>query len=476
MIVALGVDFALSPTVQHLVAPGGALRLPWLEWLVLPGGHLGAFPFLRDSVGLLLVTVPVSLVATGLARGYEPVERMSRARLLFATSAGPLVGLSAFALVVLTLRQNEWSRIFLFGYTFLSIVALTSYRVVLRTYKRRRSATGRYTCPTAFVGRPADLNRILPQFPAGLSNASFKIEGCFTTDELAPTTLPRLGAVEDIASVLVHTPIDLVVIVLPDTRAPWLADAIRACDYLRVTVQIVPSDLLSLLSTLRDLHPSAGASPVPLPGVMLQPWHAQSGALFLKRLFDVVAASTLLLLLSPLLLLIAIAIKITTPREDIFYRWRVIGYQGRPFTGYKFTTMVKDADDQRAGLQHLNEMTGPVFKIKNDPRITPLGRILRKFSLNELPQLWSVVTGDMSLVGPRPAGSWEIGGYADWHKRKLSFRPGMTCLWQVSGRNKISSFDDWVRMDLEYIDNWSLWLDVRILVRTAWAVVAGTGS
>jgi lipopolysaccharide/colanic/teichoic acid biosynthesis glycosyltransferase len=117
-----------------------------------------------------------------------------------------------------------------------------------------------------------------------------------------------------------------------------------------------------------------------------------------------------------------------------------------------------------------------VFKIKNDPRITPLGRILRKFSLNELPQLLSVVKGDMSLVGPRPAGTWEIGEYEDWHKRKLTFRPGMTCLWQVRGRNKISKFDDWVRMDLEYIDNWSLWLDVKILLRTAWVVVAGSGS
>src|SRR5262249_16941467 len=157
----------------------------------------------------------------------------------------------------------------------------------------------------------------------------------------------------------------------------------------------------------------------------------------------------------------------------IFYRWKVVGYKGRPFTGYKFTTMLADADFRKSDLMHLNEMTGPVFKIKNDPRVTPLGRFLRKYSLNELPQLWSVLKGDMSLVGPRPAFPNELPGYELWHKRKLCVRPGITCLWQVRGRNRIAEFDDWVRMDLEYIDNWSLWLDFKIFVWTALAVVRG---
>jgi lipopolysaccharide/colanic/teichoic acid biosynthesis glycosyltransferase len=123
-----------------------------------------------------------------------------------------------------------------------------------------------------------------------------------------------------------------------------------------------------------------------------------------------------------------------------------------------------------------NEMTGPVFKITNDPRVTPLGRVLRKYSLNELPQLWSVFKGDMSLVGPRPAWPHELQRYELWLKRKLSVMPGITCLWQVRGRNRISNFDDWVRMDLEYIENWSLWLDCKLIALTAWAVIAGTGS
>jgi lipopolysaccharide/colanic/teichoic acid biosynthesis glycosyltransferase len=275
---------------------------------------------------------------------------------------------------------------------------------------------------------------------------------------------------------LVHTPIDMVIVVLPDRDAAWLGEVVKACDYMRVAVQVIPTSLVDLAPTLRDLRVMSDSGAVALPGIHLQPRNIDSGALFIKRLMDASVAAVLLVLLSPVFLLIAIAIKVTTPKQSVFYRWRVIGYQGRPFTGYKFTTMVDDADQRRAELHHLNEMTGPVFKIKNDPRVTPLGRIMRKFSLNELPQLWSVLVGDMSLVGPRPAGAWEIGNYEDWHKRKLSFRPGITCLWQVSGRNKISDFDDWVRMDLEYIDNWSLWLDTRILLRTAWVVVAGSGS
>jgi lipopolysaccharide/colanic/teichoic acid biosynthesis glycosyltransferase len=135
-----------------------------------------------------------------------------------------------------------------------------------------------------------------------------------------------------------------------------------------------------------------------------------------------------------------------------------------------------DSSHPSGNLLAMNEMKGPVFKMKNDPRVTPLGRFLRKFSLNELPQIWSVLQGHMSLVGPRPAFRHELAGYDLWHKRKLSVRPGITCLWQVRGRNRISSFDDWVKMDLEYIDNWSLWLDLKILVRTVWVVLRGTGS
>ena len=194
-----------------------------------------------------------------------------------------------------------------------------------------------------------------------------------------------------------------------------------------------------------------------------------------KRGLDVAVASALLVLLSPLLLAIAGAVRLTSP-GPVFYRWRVLGKVGRPFVGYKFRTMVRDADQLKATLLPHNRMVGPVFKMIKDPRITPLGRWLRRYSLDELPQLWSVLRGDMSLVGPRPVFPQEYGQFELWQMRKLSVVPGITCLWQVNGRNAIADLDEWARLDLDYIDRWSLGLDLRILLRTLSAVVRGTGQ
>ena len=193
-----------------------------------------------------------------------------------------------------------------------------------------------------------------------------------------------------------------------------------------------------------------------------------------KRGFDIFTSFVGLVFFSPFLFLVGILVKLTSPGQ-VFYAWDVIGRGGRPFRGYKFRTMVSDADVLKMQLLHRNEMNGPVFKITDDPRITPLGRILRKYSIDELPQLWSVLRGDMSLVGPRPAGPHEWEQYEPWQRRKLSVTPGITCLWQVSGRNKIKDFDEWVKLDLEYIDHWSLWLDLKILLRTVVVVLRGTG-
>lgn len=194
-----------------------------------------------------------------------------------------------------------------------------------------------------------------------------------------------------------------------------------------------------------------------------------------KRAFDVLVAGGLLLALSPALAGIAAGIKLQDG-GPVLYRWQVMGRGGRPFTGYKFRSMVVNADALKAHLMAQNEMQGPVFKMQRDPRITPLGRILRKLSLDELPQLWSVLKGDMSLVGPRPPLQTEYAEFTPWQKQKLGVTPGITCLWQISGRNRISNLDDWVRLDLEYIENWSLWLDLKILLRTVPSVLAGRGA
>ncbi len=195
-----------------------------------------------------------------------------------------------------------------------------------------------------------------------------------------------------------------------------------------------------------------------------------------KQVIDFVGALLALVVLALPLALVALLVKLTSPGPVLFRQLRS-GLNGAPFKMYKFRTMVTNAEQLKHELEVMNEMRGPVFKVTKDPRVTPLGKILRRFSIDELPQLFNVLRGEMSIVGPRPLPVDEIRRINDpAHRRRLSVKPGLTCLWQVSGRNKIVEFKDWVRLDLEYIDNWSLWLDFKILLRTIPAVFLGTGA
>jgi len=195
-----------------------------------------------------------------------------------------------------------------------------------------------------------------------------------------------------------------------------------------------------------------------------------------KQLLDLALAFVLLLILTLPWLFVAVAIKFTSP-GPILFRQRRCGLNGRPFTMLKFRSMVSDAEQLKQELAALNEMGGPVFKLANDPRVTPIGRWLRKYSIDETPQLFNVLRGEMSLVGPRPLPVDEVERFDDpAHRRRLSVKPGLTCLWQVSGRNDVRDFKDWVRLDLEYIDNWSFWLDLKILWRTIPVVLSGAGA
>lgn len=195
----------------------------------------------------------------------------------------------------------------------------------------------------------------------------------------------------------------------------------------------------------------------------------------IKRVLDFCLSLIALIVLSPVMLLAAALIKATSP-GPVFFTQKRIGQNKRRFTIYKFRSMAVDAEDRIRNLEHLNEVTGPVFKIKHDPRITPVGKFLRKTSIDELPQLFNVLNGDMSLVGPRPLPIRDYEGFnQDWHRRRFSVRPGITCLWQVKGRSSIP-FEKWMELDMQYIDKWSLWLDLKILANTIPAVLKGFGA
>jgi len=196
--------------------------------------------------------------------------------------------------------------------------------------------------------------------------------------------------------------------------------------------------------------------------------------LVIKEIFDRVVAVVGIVLVSPILITATFAVKLFSKGSILFIQER-LGLNGRKFKMYKFRTMVPEAEKLKSDLAAQNEMDGPVFKIENDPRITPVGRLLRKTSIDELPQLFNVVKGDMSLVGPRPALLNEVKQYDSWQRRRLTIKPGITCLWQINGRNNIN-FEKWMELDLEYIDNWSLWLDTKILARTLPAVLSRKGA
>ena len=193
-----------------------------------------------------------------------------------------------------------------------------------------------------------------------------------------------------------------------------------------------------------------------------------------KRAIDIVGAAVTLLLTLPLVVVISIAVAVTS-RGPVLHRQERIGQDGRPFTFLKFRSMYRDAESRLAGLQSHNDALGPVFKMKADPRVTPVGRVLRRWSVDELPQLLNVLAGQMSLVGPRPPLPQEVAEYSDWSRQRLLVKPGITCIWQVSGRADID-FDRWVAMDLEYISTWSLSLDLKLLARTVPAVLGRRGA
>lgn len=277
-----------------------------------------------------------------------------------------------------------------------------------------------------------------------------------------------LGPLENLPVILDEERPDEVIITLPWMYHRKIIGIVRECAQHQVRARIVP-DLFQMSLTQVNLEDLGG---VPLIGVRQA--SISKGALLVKRLMDVTVATLGLVLGAPLFLLIALAIRLDSPGPVLFRQMRV-GLRRRPFGMYKFRSMHVGAEEQQDMLADLNEADGPVFKIRDDPRLTRVGRLLRRLSLDELPQLVNVLRGEMSLVGPRPPIPAEVEKYQEWHKKRLEAPPGMTGLWQVSGRSRLP-FDEMVLLDIYYIENWSLWMDLKILLRTIPKVLLGEGA
>jgi exopolysaccharide biosynthesis polyprenyl glycosylphosphotransferase len=289
-------------------------------------------------------------------------------------------------------------------------------------------------------------------------------------DEFIATGFNLASNYDGLAEFLRHNVVDEVAIYVPlRSFYEHAAQMAALCEQQGIIMRF-DSDLFNLKIARPRTTVFGGDEPQLAQSVSLK-----GHAFFLKRAIDILVSSVVLVLFAPLLLAIALMIRFTSPGPILFGQVR-LGFNKRRFTMYKFRSMVPDAERIQEELLHLNEMSGPVFKMRNDPRVTPMGRILRKTSLDELPQLFNVLKGEMSLVGPRALSVRDYQLFnEDWQRRRFSVPPGITCLWQIHGRNSIP-FERWMELDMQYIDKWSLWLDLKILARTIPAVLKGSGA
>ena len=368
---------------------------------------------------------------------------------------------------------RQLSRAWFILFAVLSAVFLLAEKILVRVLARYVRSKGLNYRTILIVGtgrRAIDIAGMI----AGHKYWGYKILGFVSDGHRLPNGWGRyrvFGEVPDLKKILESPkaePIDEIVFAVTRKKLDEMKQIFLMCEELGIRTRVAMNFFQNRVARI-EVEELEG-----IPFLTFTTTPSNETQLAAKRLLDVGVSLLVLALTAPVILLAAIAIRLTSPGSVLFRQER-IGLNGRIFTLYKFRTMIEDAHERRAEVEHLNEMNGPVFKAKDDPRVTPIGKFLRRFSLDEIPQLWNVLKGDMSLVGPRPPIPEEVASYHRWHRRRLSMKPGLTCLWQVSGRNNVD-FDRWMELDLQYIDNWSPSLDFKILLRTIPAVLSGRGA
>lgn len=442
----------------------------WLRaYVVAPAVNRPIYP-LADYLFLLYFIFPawgISFWFLGLYRSHRTISFGREVwEILRAVVAGGLV----LSLVIFITKSIYISRSLMIIFLFVNAGALMAERAVLRAAGRVARLRGFNYRNILIVGigrRAREFASLLEEHPSW----GIKIVGYINPDGQEGKAVEEdliSGRLEDLADIIQETVVDEVIFVVPPSRLAPLEDAFLLCEEqgikTRVVMEYLPRQMAKVYVEMVEGMPIMTMTTAPIDVT----------ALFVKKVMDLVFSVILLVVTAPFLLIIAALVKFSSPGPVLFKQTRC-GLNGRRFTLLKFRSMYRDAENRKEELAHLNRMDGPVFKAENDPRVTPAGKLLRAFSLDELPQLINVLKGDMSIVGPRPPIPEEVSQYHRWQRRRLSMKPGLTCLWQISGRSDLD-FETWMKLDLEYIDNWSLWLDLKIILKTIPTVLSRRGA
>lgn len=424
------------------------------------------------------VWFPVGLTLTGILLlayqfegAYDPRRGASWLDQVYKLFTGTLIGIAVLTVLTFNVRPQFYSRLML-GYAGVLILTVLSVsRLVFQTIQGWRFRRGIGVDRVLVVGC-GEVGRAVMGSIMARPELGYQVVGFLDDDpERRHQNLGRfraLGPTDALPAVLRNHEIDETIIALSWRSIEKIKDVMAQCEQLGVRARVVP-DLFQLRLNRVDIDDISGIPLIGVRDVSIRGWnHA------IKRFADIVIAAIGLIVAAPVMAVTTLLIKWNSPGPVLFRQVRV-GRDGRLFTLYKFRSMVTGADEDKAELQSLNEASGPLFKIRDDPRLTRVGRWLRRLSIDELPQLWNVLKGDMSLVGPRPPVPAEVEQYKPWHRKRLLVAPGVTGLWQVSGRSELT-FDEMVMLDLFYAENWSLWLDFKIILRTIPTVIMGTGA
>ncbi len=417
------------------------------------------------------VAVPLWVLLLGWRGGYQDLNVQSYRKAIAQFLSKGLAFLFLFSSLSFLLKFDFLSRTFILIYTGSSALFLILNRMMVLYVAKEARKRGRDVRHILLAGTGRRAQEFISHI-AKHTEWGYRLVGLLDRDPAfkgeSIAGYPVLGVLEDLPELLEKEVVDEMVFVTPRN---WLND-VRKC--------VLYCEAVGVPATVStDLFELEVASSIPkkLEGktyLTVETRFPHDGELLVKRIFDILVSASVLLLSSPILLAAALAVKLTS-KGPVFFRQIRSGRNGRKFNLYKFRSMVTDAESRLSELKARNEMSGPVFKITDDPRITKVGKFLRKTSLDEFPQFWNVLKGDMSVVGPRPPLPSEVEQYEPWQRRRLSMKPGITCIWQVTRRDGVN-FEEWMEMDLRYIDNWSLWLDLKILFLTGRAVFAGSGK